>query len=144
MLKLGFIKLSENAYPPKRARDKDACWDVFSIEDVIIYPNSISKISTGLRLVIPSGYRIDVKPRSGLAAKHGIMVVNSPGTIDESYGGEIIVILTKITNGVHKINVGDRIAQISLERVIDADIEEMQSPPENFQDRGGGLGSTGQ
>jgi len=142
-LELGFIKLRPEAMSPVRATSKDACWDVHASVNIKVCREHVAAVPTGLRLMIPTGYRIDVRPRSGLAFKHGVTIVNSPGTIDESYAGELIIIMTKITPDPYEIKVGDRIAQISLERVIEFDVKEIYEVPKNAPDRGGGLGSSG-
>jgi len=142
--KLKYFRLNENARTPTRASRKSACWDLYAAEDTSVVFDIITKVSTGLRLIIPKGYRVDVKPRSGLFYKHGIIIGNSPGTIDEDYPGETCVLLTKVLRGPKfRIKKGDRIAQISLEKVIDAKIQETTRLPRDDGDRRGGFGSTG-
>lgn len=99
-------------------------------------------IPTGLKLEIPKGYELQIRPRSGLAAKHGITVLNSPGTIDSDYRGEIKVILINHSNDVYVINNGDRIAQGVFAPIIQAQFNAVNELSET--ERGeGGFGSTG-
>lgn len=109
---------------------------------ITLLPGEFRMIPTGIRLEIPLGYEVQVRPRSGLAAKHGITVLNSPGTIDSDYRGEVKVIL--INHGKEKfiINSGDRIAQLVAARVEQALFQ--LSDELNDSERGeGGFGSTG-
>jgi dUTP pyrophosphatase len=99
-------------------------------------------IPTGLFIELPSGYEAQVRPRSGLAIKHGITCLNSPGTIDSDYRGEIKVILINLSNGEHVINHGDRIAQMIIQPVSKASWQEVEIL--NGSKRGeGGFGHTG-
>lgn len=99
-------------------------------------------VPTGLSVEIPKGYEIQVRPRSGLAFKNGITVLNSPGTIDSDYRGQIMVILLNTDRDAFVISNGDRIAQLIVAPVVQADIEEVIEISET--ERGsGGLGSTG-
>ena len=86
-------------------------------DEVLISPGEIKPISTGLFFEIPSEFEIQVRPRSGLAIKHGITVLNTPGTIDSDYRGELLIILINHSSNNFKINNGDRIAQIVLSKV---------------------------
>ncbi len=111
-------------------------------EPVIIEPGDYSMISTGLHFAIPEGYEIQVRPRSGLAAKNGVTVLNAPGTIDSDYRGELKVILINHGKKSFKINNGDRIAQLIIASVIQADFEVCDALDTTI--RGfGGFGSTG-
>jgi len=148
---LGFYRLNPEAILPTKGTSKSACYDLYALEDAVVRVGTITKVLTGWRMVIPAGYRVDLRPRSGLAAKHGITVVNSPGTIDEDYPGEAMVLLTKVTfgeggstgsNSIYYIKKGDRVAQIKLERVVEMEVEEVQELPATG-DRTGGCGSTG-
>lgn len=110
--------------------------------DFVIPSGSVKLVPTNLSLEIPKGYEIQVRPRSGLAAKHGIGVLNSPGTIDSDYRGEIKIILFNFSEKDFVINRGDRIAQLVLSEVTHAEIEEVQTL--NSTHRGeGGFGHTG-
>lgn len=111
-------------------------------EDVIIPARSHAVIPTNLKVEIPHGYEIQVRPRSGLAAKHGIGLLNSPGTIDSDYRGEIKVILFNFSNEDYTVKRGDRIAQIVLSKVYKAEFVEVDEL--NDSERGeGGFGHTG-
>ncbi len=146
--KLGLYRLSPDAILPTRATKHSACWDVYSIEDVQlcdIGARNFYPVKTGWRLVIPEGYRIDVRARSGLAAKRGVTVLNAPGTIDHDYDGELMIILGSVNGNNVQINKGDRIAQIALELVQEFTVKEVGEDdlPVIDSDRAGGLGSTG-
>jgi len=127
---------------PAYATRGSAGMDVVSAEAVTIAPGQRYAVATGLALAIPPGYEIQVRPRSGLAFKHGITVPNTPGTIDSDYRGELLVLL--INHGLRDFSIarGDRIAQIVLAPVVQAawdEVEELETT-----DRGaGGFGSTG-
>ena len=100
-------------------------------------------IATGIKLALPEGYEAQIRPRSGLAAKHGISILNSPGTIDSDYRGEIGVILINLSNKVFTINRGDRIAQLVLTKYEKINWKIIKELPET--NRGiGGFGSTGE
>jgi len=111
-------------------------------ESIQLAPLERSLVPTGLYMEIPIGYEAQVRPRSGLALKHGITCLNSPGTIDSDYRGEIKVILVNLSNEVQFINHGDRIAQMIISRVEQADLILVQQL--NGSPRGeGGFGHTG-
>ena len=111
-------------------------------ESIQLAPLERSLVPTGLYIEIPGGYEAQVRPRSGLALKHGITCLNSPGTIDSDYRGEIKVILVNLSNEVQFINHGDRIAQMIISRVEQADLILVQQL--NGSPRGeGGFGHTG-
>ena len=127
---------------PRYATDGAAGMDVLSAEDATLAPGARHAVATGLAMAIPPGYEIQVRPRSGLALKHGISVPNTPGTIDSDYRGELKVIL--INHGVEPfaIHRGDRIAQLVLAPVTLADWDEVAELDDT--ERGaGGFGSTG-
>jgi dUTP pyrophosphatase len=115
---------------------------VLSAEDVIIEASGRHAVATGLSVAIPPGYEIQVRPRSGLALKHGISVPNTPGTIDSDYRGELKVILINHGPEPFPIHRGDRIAQLVLAPVTLAEWDEVAELDET--ERGaGGFGSTG-
>ena len=89
-------------------------------EPILLEPGQIAKVPTGVRVAIPPGYEIQVRPRSGLAAKHGLTVLNTPGTIDADYRGEIVVILINCGDESFTITTGMRIAQLVLAPVVQA------------------------
>lgn len=128
---------------PQYAKPGDAGMDVCSVEDTIISPHKTVIIKTGLKVAIPEGYEIQVRPRSGLSYKTGIRIANSPGTIDVGYRDEIGVILHNTSDEPFVIHKGDRIAQIILKEVPMIEwqiVDEVACIGEN---RGGGFGSTG-
>lgn len=111
-------------------------------QPVNLQPLKRTIIPTGLFVEIPNGYEIQVRPRSGLAIKHGITCLNTPGTIDSDYRGEIMIILVNLSNEMHVIHPGDRIAQLVLQKVERAAwkiVDEVKATERNE----GGFGSTG-
>ena len=111
-------------------------------EPVVLAPLGRALIPTGLYMQIPAGYEGQVRPRSGLAAKHGVTVLNTPGTIDADYRGEIKVILVNLSDTPFSIEPGERIAQMVFARCEQAQLEEVESLDET-QRGAGGFGSTG-
>ena len=132
---------------PERKNCGDAGMDIRSNEDISIAGFAWGVVRTGLYVVIPYGYEGQVRSRSGLAAKNGIAVLNSPGTIDSGYRGEIKVILKNNSRWAFEIKKGDRIAQLVIKPVIEAQWvsinEDEHAAESDTEDRGGGLGSTG-
>ena len=114
----------------------------FLDKEVVIKPNSSDLIPTGLQVAIPEEFEIQIRPRSGLAAKESIGVLNSPGTIDSDYRGELKIILFNHGNKDFIINNGDRIAQMVLVPIIKMEFEEVDSLPDTVRGQGG-FGSTG-
>lgn len=111
-------------------------------ESLVLAPGQWALVPTGLSFAIPSGYEIQVRPRSGLAAKHGLTVLNSPGTIDSDYRGEVKVILINLGSQDFTISHGDRIAQMVVAPVVQAQFQVVESL--SATERGqGGFGSTG-
>jgi len=142
LIKLKVKKLNKLAEIPQYQTEEAAGFDLHSVEDVVIAPNERKLIGTGLSFEIPKGYEIQIRPRSGLAYKHGITVLNSPGTIDSDYRGEIKVLLINHSNESFEIKVGERIAQAVIQEVIQATFEEVEEL--NDTTRGNkGFGSTG-
>lgn len=110
-------KLEEkNARVPTKAYKGDTCFDLYSTEDKIIYPRSTGVVSTGLRIILPEGWGAQVRSRSGLASK-GIIVANSPGTIDNNYRGIIKIIILNSGSDAFGVGIGDRIAQVYFEEI---------------------------
>ena len=144
-MQIGFKKVHPDAQLPAYAHEGDAGMDVYAVEDVELYPFSPTLVSTGLVAEIPTGYEIQVRPRSGLALKEGITVWNSPGTIDSGYRSTIGVILiwsTPIPNVTTRIHKGDRIAQLVVAPVTKCEPIEISEVSET--ERGAaGFGSTG-
>lgn len=139
---LRFKKVSPDAVLPVYAHEGDAGMDVCSVDDVEIAPGSRALVHTGLVMMLPRGYEAQVRPRSGLALKHGVTVLNTPGTIDEGYRGEVGVILANFGDAAFSVKKGDRIAQIVVAPVTRADIVEV-SEVDGTERGGGGFGSTG-
>jgi len=140
-MNINVVNKSENPLP-KYARDGDAGMDICASEDVQIKAFSWTIISTGIYLEIPEGYECQIRSRSGLAAKFGIFVLNSPGTIDSGYRGEVKIILKNEDHRPYEVKKGDRIAQMVFAPVTNAILTEVAELSDT--DRGeGGLGSTG-
>ena len=127
---------------PAYATPGAAGMDVLAAEDVTIAVGARHAVGTGLSVAIPQGFEIQVRPRSGLALKHGISVPNTPGTIDSDYRGELKVILINHGSEAFAIARGDRIAQLVLAPVTQAQWEEVAELDET-QRGAGGFGSTG-
>lgn len=139
---LRFKRIHPAAVLPSYAHPSDAGMDVRSVESLTIAPGHHALVRTGLVALLPLGYEIQVRPRSGLALKAGVTVLNTPGTIDAGYRGEIGVILANFGSSDFEIAVGERIAQFVVAPVLQPTIEESDVVDE--ADRGsGGFGSTG-
>ncbi len=132
-----------NAILPKYARPGDAGMDIRSVEDVLIYPKQTVVVKTGIKLAIPEGYEVQVRPRSGLSLKTGIRVANSPGTIDTGYRDEIGVILHNTGMEIFEVKKGDRIAQIVLKELPKISWQLVDNVSVIGKNRGGGFGSSG-
>ena len=128
------------AYMSDGASGLDLCADV--AQDVLLEPGEIKLISTGISISIPLGFEMQVRPRSGLALKHGVTLVNTPGTIDSDYRGVIKLIMTNLGREPYVIKRGARLAQMVLQEVIKADIVEVEELPETLRAHGG-FGHTG-
>jgi dUTP pyrophosphatase len=127
---------------PKYATDGAAGMDVLAAEDVTLAPGMRHAVATGLSVAIPEGYEIQVRPRSGLALKHGVSVPNTPGTIDSDYRGELKVIMINHGAEPFPIHRGDRVAQLVLAPVTQARWVEVEELDETARGEGG-FGSTG-
>jgi dUTP pyrophosphatase len=127
---------------PSYATAHAAGMDVVSAEDVVLAPGGRHAVATGFAMAIPEGYEIQVRPRSGLALKHGISLPNTPGTIDADYRGELKVILINHGNEAFEIARGDRIAQLVAAPVLMASFEEVEELDDTARGAGG-FGSTG-
>lgn len=135
-------KLNDQAKIPTYANEGDAGADLYSVEDVTILPGEIALVSTGISLALPINFVALVHPRSGLAAKHGVTVLNAPGTIDSGYRGEVKVILINHGSNPFKVHVGERIAQIVFQEFRTAQFEEVRNLDESVRGEGG-FGSSG-
>jgi len=141
-MKLKVKKLNNEAIIPAYQSDEAAGFDLHSIEDVIIKSGERKLIGTGLAFEIERGYEMQIRPRSGLAYKHGITVLNSPGTIDSDYRGEIKVLLINLGNEDFEIKKGERIAQAVIAPVVQAEFEEVDELSDTKRGSSG-FGSTG-
>ena len=138
------FKMQEGAddLAPKKAHADDAAWDLRSRVDVEARPGKVTLIPTGLFLELPTGYEAQIRPRSGLALKNAVTLLNTPGTIDSGYRGEVCVILFNAGDNVFPVHRGDRIAQMVVAKL--PDVELVPADELNDTDRSaGGFGSTG-
>jgi dUTP pyrophosphatase len=127
---------------PAYATDGAAGMDVVAAEDLVLAPGQRHAVATGFAIAIPPGFEVQVRPRSGLAFKHGITCLNTPGTIDEDYRGEVKVILANLGAEDFAVKRGERIAQLVPARVQRASFREVDSL-EGTERGAGGFGSTG-
>ncbi|WP_458041525.1 MULTISPECIES: dUTP diphosphatase [Bacteria] len=129
--------------PPNYAHPGDAGADLVSAESLRLAPGQRALVGTGVSIALPDGYVAFVVPRSGLATKHGITIVNSPGTVDAGYRGEIkVTLLNTDASEPYDIAVGDRIAQLIVMPVSRANFIPVETLPESVRGEGG-FGSTG-
>ena len=144
MVKILIKKTNKEVITPKYKTDGSSGVDLsaFLEKKVVIKPNSSELIPTGLQIAIPEELEIQIRPRSGLAAKESIGVLNSPGTIDSDYRGELKIILFNHGKEDFIINNGDRIAQMVLVPIVKMEFEEVDSLPNTIRGQGG-FGSTG-
>lgn len=132
----------KNQVPPQYSTPGSAGCDLIANEELVIPPGKWSAVSTGLYLEIPKGYVAQVCPRSGLALKHGISVLNAPGIIDPDYRGEVKVLLVNHDSLRYTVKKGDRIAQLVFVPVVQVQMKHVEQL--TATDRGeGGFGSTG-
>lgn len=143
MINLSVINKSNNPLPKyqtKQSAGVDLC--AFLSSDLVLKPNDRKLIGTGLHIALPDGYEAQIRPRSGLAFKHGITIINSPGTIDADYRGEIKIALINHSNEDFVIKSGDRIAQMVISKYEKISFSLTESLDET--ERGeGGYGHTG-
>lgn len=127
MIELPVRRLRDDAVLPSRAYEGDAGLDLAACEEAVLEPGGRAVVGTGLALEIPAGYAGFVQPRSGLAARHGISVVNAPGLIDSGYRGEIrVVLLNTDAHDSFVVTPGMRIAQLVIAPVATVDVREVQ------------------
>ena len=143
MVKLLIKKIKKNIILPEYKTDGSSGMDLMAnLEQTVkILPGERKIISTGIMVAIPEQYEIQIRPRSGLAAKNGISVLNTPGTIDSDYRGEIKVILINLGKDIFQINKNDRIAQMIVCPIIKVELKEVENLPETVRGEGG-FGST--
>src|SRR5687768_5035760 len=143
-MRLGVKKLRPDAVLPRYATAGAAGLDLVAAIDqaIDVAPGAVVKVGTGIAIEIPSGYEAQVRPRSGLAAKHGVTVLNAPGTIDADYRGEVKVVLINHGEEPFIIKRGDRIAQLVVMPVAVSEFNERESLDDTARGSGG-FGSTG-
>lgn len=145
--KINITRLSESTRDvplPLYATEGSAGMDIFAAveRDLIIKPNETVLVPTGFSIELPVGFEAQIRPRSGLAVKHSIGIMNSPGTIDSDYRGEVKIIITNFGKQEFTVRRGDRIAQMVIARYERIEWEEVQRLSETTRG-GGGFGSTG-
>tara|TARA_Y100000590_G_scaffold228739_1_gene258091 strand:+ start:16858 stop:17295 length:438 start_codon:yes stop_codon:yes gene_type:complete len=144
MVKILIKKLYKNIKLPSYKTSGSSGMDLTANikKKILINPKATAIVSTGLSVVIPKNYEIQIRPRSGLAAKNGITVLNTPGTIDSDYRGEIKIILINLSKKKFVVKSGDRIAQMVLCPVAKIKLKEVKKLSKTVRGRGG-FGSTG-
>lgn len=127
---------------PAYATAGAAGMDVTAAEDIDLAPGARHAVATGFAMAIPAGYEVQVRPRSGLALKHGVTCLNTPGTIDSDYRGEVKVILANLGSETFAVRRGERIAQLVPAPVLHATLQEAETLDDTARGAGG-FGSTG-
>jgi dUTP pyrophosphatase len=145
-LEIGLKRLPgcEDIPLPKYMTAHSAGMDIYAANEaeMVIYPGNRALVPTGISIALPEGFEAQIRPRSGLAIKHGIGLLNSPGTIDSDYRGEIKIILVNLGEEPFHISRGDRIAQMVIHKVIRCDWACLDDLPQTDRDDGG-FGHTG-
>ena len=141
-IELQWLPHGEGLPIPSYATDGAAGLDVVAAEDVTLGPGERHAVATGFSIAIPAGFEVQVRPRSGLALKHGITCLNTPGTIDHDYRGEVKVILANLGSEPFEVRRGERIAQLVPAAVQKAAFREVEALGETSRGAGG-FGSTG-
>lgn len=136
------VKLTGKGNVPVYQTSGAAAADIYCVQDVTCHPGEVAIVHTGIRVEIPNGYEMQIRPRSGLAAKRKISVINSPGTIDSDYRGEILVALTNTGLYPQTILAGERVAQAVVAPVTRAEFVVVDALDETGRGEGG-FGSTG-
>ena len=142
IMKVKVKRLDDRAVVPHYAHPGDAGLDLFAVEDVVLAPGASAVVGTGIAIELPPDTEAQVRPRSGLAAKSQITVLNTPGTIDEGYRGEVGVILINHGREHFEVKVGMKIAQMVIKPVLRVEVEEV-SELSDTRRGAGGFGSTG-
>ena len=143
MVDIALRRLDPGLPPPSYAHPGDAGADLFTTVDLTLAPGERAMVPTGIAIALPEGYVALVHPRSGLAARHGVSIVNTPGTVDAGYRGEIKVLLVNLDPATPVVlSRGDRIAQLVVQRFETAAFVEVDALPESARGSGG-YGSTG-
>lgn len=133
---------SEDLPLPQRQTEHSAGLDLLAAEEAVIEPGARASVGTGVAIALPMGFEAQIRPRSGLAARHGVTLVNSPGTVDADYRGEVRILLVNLGGEPFRVQRGDRIAQMVIAPVIVPDWEEVSTLPASGRGEGG-FGSTG-
>ena len=142
-LEILVTKLDNDAVIPTYAKPGDAGADLYAISELVLAPGERALVKTGIAIALPNGYVGLVHPRSGLGLKNGISVVNTPGTIDAGYRGEIgVVLINHDLRESFQVKKGDRIAQLVIQKVENAQFKVVNQLPESER-AAGGYGSTG-
>ncbi len=142
MEKVMVKKLDNDAKIPNYAHNTDAGVDLYSVKEITLKPMQRALVPTGIAIALPDGFEAQVRPKSGLALKYGITVLNTPGTIDQEYRGEIGVIVINLSDSEFKVEKGMKIAQMVFSKVEHVSFEETRILDKT--ERGeGGFGSTG-
>ncbi len=137
-------RLRDDVELPRRSHEGDAGLDLAAAEPVVLAPGARAAVPTGLAMAVPHGWVGLVHPRSGMALRQGVTVVNAPGTIDAGYRGEVKVALVNLSAVDVRISAGDRIAQLVVQQVELCDVVEVDDLDDDATSRGrGGFGSTG-
>lgn len=142
-MKLKIKKLKENAIIPTFAHEDDAGMDLYAVENDVVISGEWKKIPTGIAIQLEKGTEAQIRPRSGLAMKYGITMLNTPGTIDSGYRGEICVLLINHGKKDFIIQPGDRIAQMVIASYIRPEVEIVDALEDSMRGQGG-FGSTGE
>ncbi|HZA46708.1 MAG TPA: dUTP diphosphatase [Rubrobacter sp.] len=144
-MRIPFLRLVPGARVPERAHAGDAGYDLRSVEEMELVPGGRALVRTGISVALPSGYAGLVLPRSGLAVRHGISLVNAPGLIDSGYRGEILIpLINHDRQEIFRVEEGTSIAQLVLVRAGEAAFEEAELLEVGPDGRGeGGFGSSG-
>ncbi|WP_138207118.1 dUTP diphosphatase [Haloimpatiens lingqiaonensis] len=142
MYKLKVKLIDKDAKMPEYAHEGDAGLDLFSVDEIEILPGETKLVHTGISIELPKSTEAQIRPRSGLALKNSITVLNTPGTIDEGYRGEIGVILINHGKNSFKVEKGMKIAQMVIKPVFLVEVEEASNLSSTERDKGG-FGSTG-
>ena len=142
MIQVNYVLVHQNAKIPRKSHDDDAGFDLFAVEEFVLHPQEYACIPTGLCIELPTGTEAQIRPRSGLAAKYGVTVLNTPGTIDAGYRGEIKVILINHGREKFAISPGMRIAQMVIKPIYDTYFMEADALEKSARGEGG-FGSSG-
>jgi dUTP pyrophosphatase len=143
-LQLRARKLHPDAQLPRFAHgpDEDAGMDLFAVEEAVLAPGGRASVGCGIALEIPPGYEGQVRPRSGLAAKHGVTLINAPGTIDPGYRGEVRVLMINLSREAYLVKPGERVAQLVIGAYAAPEWQWSETLDDSERSEGG-FGSTG-